>query len=442
MADDLGWGELGCYGQKKIRTPNIDRLAAEGMKFSTFYSGSSVCAPSRCTLLTGLHTGHSYIRDNGELKGEEGQRPIPADLPTVATHLKKAGYRTACVGKWGLGGPGSAGVPNAHGFDHYYGYLCQRVAHNLYPTHLWRNDQRHDLQGNVPGNLVGKQYAPDLMADDAVKFIDDHAAAKSPEPFFLYYATPLPHLALQAPAEAIAPYVAMKWDDPAYPGGKGYLPHPTPRACYAAMVSKVDEHVGRLLDAVRRAGQDQNTIFLFTSDNGTTFDLGGIDPPFFKGAGDLRGYKQDLYEGGIRVPMIARWPGRIAAGATTAHVAAMWDIAPTLLDLIGQKWPGEIDGISFAPTLLGKPGEQKAHDHLYWEWHAANGRRAVRMGDWKAVQYGVKRKKPGAVELYNLAKDPSEATDLAAQHPEIVAKAVELFRTSRTPSNFEQWNFE
>lgn len=429
MTDDLGYGDLGCYGQKKIRTPHIDALAAQGMKFTQYYAGSAVCAPSRCVLLTGLHSGHAYIRDNYEVgkfeKGApEGQMPLPADTTTIGTLFKQKGYTTGCIGKWGLGGPGSTGEPNHQGFDHFFGYLCQRVAHNLYPTHLWRNRDKVVLEGNEYGNLVGKQYSHDLMTDEALAFVKQN----KDKPFFLYLAWHIPHLALQVPEDSMEEYHKAFGEETPYDGKKGYLPHKTPRAALAGMITRLDRDTGRLMALLKELNLDENTIVFFTSDNGGTWDLGGVDPVFFANNGILRGFKGSMYEGGLRVPMIVRWPGHIKAGSVSDHQAAHWDVMPTLMELIGaaEATPKAIDGISFAPTLLAREG-QKQHDHLYWE---LGRRQGIRKSDWKAV-----RPNPGQpIQLFNLKDDVSETKDVASQHPQIVAEMRELLKSSRTDS--------
>jgi arylsulfatase A-like enzyme len=438
LADDLGYAEVGCYGQQKIKTPHIDQLAAEGMRFTQFYSGSPVCAPSRCTLLTGKHTGHTEVRDNQEMK-PEGQWPIPADTKTLGNVLQDAGYVTACIGKWGLGGPGSTGEPNAHGFDHFYGHLCQAVAHNHYTDHVWRDRQRIDLEGNVKGNVVGKQYAPDLMADDAIAFIQ----ANKDRPFFLYFATPLPHVSLQVPEDSLKPYLGVLEEGP-IPGTRmaDYTPHPTPHAAYAGMVSRLDSYLGRIMATLKELELDENTIVIFTSDNGPTITVGGADSKFFNSAGPLRGLKQDVYEGGIREPFIVRWPGRIKAGATSDLPGAFWDLMPTLAEITGATPLKDIDGVSIAPTLLGR-GEQAKHAYFYWEYHSGGDAQAVRMGDWKAVRNKVRGHFEDApIELYDLASDVGEAHDMAAQHPDIIAKMKEIFRSARTESDNPRWNFK
>lgn len=441
-------GEVGCYGQQKIRTPNIDRLAADGVKFTSHYSGSPVCAPARCTLLTGLHTGHAYIRDNDEMgsRGDvwldlslEGQRPLEAGTFTVGTMLQRTGYKTAAIGKWGLGGPGSTGEPNSLGFDHFFGYLCQRVAHNHYPPYLWRNRDKVALRnpyyhpheklpdGLNPNDLksyakyIGTDYAGDLMADEALGFIRQHRA----EPFFLYLAFTIPHAALQVPEDSLGEYLGTFPETP-YLGQKGYLPHRAPRAAYAAMVTRMDRHIGRVVQLVKELGLDDDTVIMFTSDNGPTFN-GGTDSAFFESAAGLRGLKQDVYEGGIRVPLVARWPGRIPRGHTTAHPSAFWDMMPTFAELAGAATPVATDGVSLVPSMLGREAAQRSREYLYWEFQ---GRQAVRMQNWKAV-----RLKPAqAIELYDLAADPAERTDVAAAHPAMVKRAHEIFQTGRTES--------
>jgi len=449
LADDLGYGELGCYGQEKIRTPNIDKLAVQGMKFTDHYSGSTVCAPSRCVLLTGKHTGHSYIRGNDEMneRGDvwkdrniEGQRPLLPDTDTVGTLYQKAGYTTGAIGKWGLGGPGDSGEPNKQGFDHWYGYLCQRVAHNYYPTHLWRNGKKHILEGNeyfsphqkLPedrdpsdkasyAEYSGKQYSMDMMVDEALGFIRNNRR----NPFFLYLPFPVPHVSIQVPEDSLKEYEGAFPETP-YKGEKGYLPHPAPRAGYAAMITRMDRDIGRIMALLKELGLDKNTLVIFSSDNGPTFN-GGTDSAFFKSAGSLRGLKTTLYEGGIRVPMIARWPGKIEPGSESDHISAFWDFLPTFAEILGLEPPKDIDGISLLPTLLGKPEKQKKHDYLYWEFR---GRQAVRLGDWKAYRRGG----IGDIQLYNLREDIGEQHDAANQSPDVVSRIEEIMKSARTRS--------
>jgi len=434
LADDLGYAELGCYGQKKIKTPNIDRLAAQGMRFTQHYSGSPVSAPSRCALMTGLHTGHAQIRDNKQVGGAQGwilgstaggQWPLEADTITVARILKSAGYATGAFGKWGLGRVGTTGDPNKQGFDQFFGYICQRQAHTYYPNHLWRNGQIEWLDANNDGKQ--QIYSHDLIGQEALKFI----RANKNRPFFLYVPFTIPHVALEVPEDSLAQH-RSKWPDPPYTGQKGYFPHPTPRACYAAMISRMDKDVGRIMFLLKELGLEDNTLVIFSSDNGPTF-AGGADSAFFESAGPLRGLKGSVYEGGIRVPFIARWPGKIKAGSTSDHISAFWDFLPTCCELIGREPPPDIDGISMLPTLLGHPEKQKKHEYLYWE---LGGQQAIRMapdqvGGWKAVCTKPGRK----IELYNLEEDIAEQHDMAEKHPEIIRQIAKLFETARTESD-------
>lgn len=454
LADDLGYGELGCYGQEKIRTPHIDRLAAEGMRFSQFYSGSPVCAPSRCTLLTGKHTGNAYIRDNDEMseRGDvwhdpelEGQRPLPPGSVTLGTVLKRSGYVTSCIGKWGLGGPGTTGHPNNQGFDHFYGYLCQRAAHNYYPTHLWKNQTKEMLEGNpyfnphqrMPDNkdprdplsyapYSGRQYAPDLMREAALNFIRENRN----RPFFLYFATPVPHVSLQVPEDALEAYEGAFPEEP-YLGERGYVPHRTPRAAYAAMISRMDADIGGILALVEDLGLDEDTLIMLTSDNGPTY-AGGVDYAFFRSAGALRGLKGSVYEGGLRVPMIARWPGRIEAGTETHHPAAFWDMMPTICEITGADCPLNGDGLSLAPVFLGK-GKRAEHEYLYWEFPGYGSQQAVRLGRWKGLRRGMAAGNL-EIELYDLAADPGEQADVSEAHPAVVARIEGIMESARTAS--------
>ena len=452
LADDLGYGDLGCFGQKKIRTPNLDRLAAEGMRFTRHYAGNAVCAPSRCVLLTGKHPGHAWIRNNREVQ-PEGQPPIPESEITLAELLKAQGYATGGFGKWGLGFPGSEGDPLKQGFNRFYGYNCQRHAHNSYPTYLWDNDRRVKLNNpefsahqklppeadpNDPssyGRYVGTEYAPDLIAEQARRFVREN----KDRPFFLYFATTVPHLALQVPEEALAEYRG-KWPDPPYAGGKNYLPHYSPRAAYAAMITRMDLEAGRIMALVQELGLDENTIFVFTSDNGPLYDkLGGTDCEFFESAGHLHGRKGSLYEGGVRVPTIVRWKGHIKSGAESERVTGFEDWLPTLMELIGapRAIPTGVDGISLAPTLQGK--RQEPRPFLYREFPAYGGQQSIRIGDWKGIRQNLnpqsKQRKPELrTELYNLKEDPGEERDVAAQHPEIVARIERIMREQHTKS--------
>lgn len=447
LADDLGYSELGCYGQAKIKTPNIDALAQGGIKFSQHYSGSSVCAPSRGSLMTGLHTGHSYIRNNGLFKGsDEGQRPLKAGTFTVAQLMKNAGYATSCVGKWGLGYPGSEGDPLNMGFDHFFGYNCQTHAHNYYPTYLWRNDKKISLDNpsfkskqKFPKNsdpykdsnydqYKGKEFASDLMGQEVLGFIDAHKN----DPFFIYYATPIPHVSLQIPEGDLEQY-KNTFEDTPYDGSQGYLPHRYPRATYAAMISHLDRQVGEIVAKLKKEGIYDNTLIIFTSDNGAAVN-GGADINFFQGVGELNGNKGTFYEGGIRVPMIASWPGHIQPSSTSDHISAFWDVLPTFAELTNQKVP-DCDGISFLPTLIGNTNKQKIHDYLYWELGRSQ---AVRMGDWKAIRKW-KDGRPGKTMLFDLNQDVNETTNLANKHAQIVLKAEHIM-DSRTPSEINKWN--
>jgi len=415
LADDLGYGDLGCYGQQRIQTPNIDTLASEGMRFTQCYAGSTVCAPSRCALMTGLHTGHATVRGNAFV-------PLRAQDVTVAGVLKRAGYTTALIGKWGLGEPGTSGVPNRKGFDTFFGYLNQVHAHNYYPDYLWRNEERIKIDGNVVKNGVAlkrAQYAPDLFTSEALRFVEQ----KKDKPFFLYLAYITPHAnnergimegnGLEVPSDA--PYSDRPW--------------PQVEKNYAAMVTRMDADVGRLMAQLKKFGLDDNTIVFFSSDNGPHKE-GGHDPRFFQSGGPLTGIKRDLYEGGVRVPMIARWPAHIAAGSASDRVWTFWDFLPTAAELSGAMAPAGLDGISVLPTFLGK-GEQKQHDFLYWEFHERGFQQAVRMGDWKAVRSAWGE----PLELYDLRTDLAEKHNVAGRHAEIVDRIEEYLKTARTASS-------
>jgi len=425
VADDLGYGDLGCYGQKQIQTPVLDQLAREGMRFTDHYAGSTVCAPSRCSLMTGFHTGHAYVRGNREIK-PMGQEPLPADLVTVAEVLKNAGYRTGLIGKWGLGGPGSTGEPNRQGFDHFFGYLCQRHAHNYYPEFLFRNTERVPLKNVVPepkrpdgaGVAVKRvEYSPDLMREQALAFIDRN----KDRPFFLAYTTTLPHANNEARGNG------MEIPDYGIYAGKDW---PEPEKGLAAMITRLDSDVGSLLKKLEADGLADRTLVMFTSDNGPHRE-GGNDPNFFDSNGPLRGIKRDLYEGGIRVPLIARWPGHIPAGTVSKHLCAFWDYLPTFAELTGVKPPAGIDGISMAAALSGDEAHQRQHDFLYWEFYRDKAtQQAVRMGNWKAVRHA-----PGTpLELYDLSTDIEEQHDVAREHPDIVRKIEDYLKTARTES--------
>jgi arylsulfatase len=470
LADDLGYGELGAYGQQIIQTPNIDALAASGMRFTQHYSGSPVCAPSRYMLLTGSHPGHAYIRGNDEWaeRGKvwdyaaaiedstlEGQRPIPDATFTMGEMFQQAGYKTALVGKWGLGAPGTEGDPNMQGFDLFYGYNCQRQAHNLFPRHVWKNQQKVWLDNEivVPGTKLDsladpnsfesytlfqqKEYGPALMHDEALAFIDEN----KDNPFFLFYASPLPHLPLQAPPEYVEKYREIIGDEEPYPGGRGYFPNQYPRATYAAMINYLDDQVGELVTKLKENGLYENTLIIFTSDNGPTYDVGGVDPHIFKSAGPFktgRGWgKGYTHEGGIRVPMIASWPGKIKAGSMSNHISAFWDVMPTMTDLISFPTQLSTDGISFLPELVGEP--QNIHDYLYWEFPSYGGQQAVRKGNWKAIRRDIKKDSSLYVELYDLDKDIKEENDVSKQYPEIVREMESIMKIEHTPSELPKF---
>jgi arylsulfatase len=425
LADDLGFADLGCYGQTRIKTPNVDRMAAGGVRFTRFYAGSAVCAPSRCALMTGKHTGHAAVRNNREVQ-PEGQHPLPAAEVTVAEVLQAKGYATAAMGKWGLGMFGSPGDPLKQGFDRFYGYNCQRHAHSHYPTFLYRGAERVALPGN--DGATGDSYTQDLFEKEALAFL----AANKGDRFFLYLPFVVPHVAVQVPEDSLKEYEGKLGDDPAYDGKKGYRPHPAPHAGYAAMVTRMDRTVGRILDKLKDLKLDSNTLVVFTSDNGGTHNVGGADSDFFKSAGDLRGLKGSLYEGGIRVPFVAYWPGKITAGAVCDEPFAFWDVLPTLGELAGADAPKGVDGVSLMPTLLGK-GEQKKHAFLYWEFPGYGGQQAVRAGDWKAVRQKLGQKKI-VTELYHLKGDPNETTDVAAKHPDVVTRLEKVMADQHAPN--------
>ncbi len=450
--DDLGAGEVGCYGQEHIQTPHIDSIAEAGMRFTQGYSGSPVCAPSRCSLLTGLHSGHAEVRDNWENGGwgehqPEGQWPLSRDQVTLAERFQGAGYSTAGYGKWGLGGPGTRGAPERQGFDHFYGYLCQRKAHNYYPTHLWRDGEKAAIEGaeyfrahqklKAPLDSVDEyyerfgdgmeRYAPALIADDMIEWT--RGKAEAGEPFFLYYASIIPHLALQVPREYVERYPA-EWDDEPFLGQTSYLPHPSPRRAYAGMISYLDDQVGRLLALLDETGQRNNTIVIFTSDNGATY-TGGVDFEFFNSHDGRRGQKGKLYEGGVRVPFIAQWPGKFPEGAVSDQLVSSIDLTATLLELVGQDAPKGLDSVSFAPTLRGDR-RAKERPFLYWEFRPA-GAQAVREGPWKLLRVGLKQGEP-KLELYHMGLDPTESTNVAEDHPKVVARLEMLMDQSHQPS--------
>lgn len=408
LADDLGYGDLGCYGQTKIRTPHLDRLAAEGLRFTQAYAGSTVCAPSRCALMTGLHTGHCRVRGNGGGGSPRHNVPLAPDDPCVAELLRKAGYATALIGKWGLGEAGSTGLPTRKGFDYFFGYLNQYHAHNYYPDYLWRNEEKVPIDNpqSAVENVAAQRrvYAPDLFREEALKFLTTH----KDRPFFLYFATTIPHAnnertrafgeGNEVPDDT--PYTRENW--------------PQAEKNKAAMITRLDADIGAILARLRELGLEKNTIVLFTSDNGPHRE-GGNRPEFFRSSGPFRGIKRDLYEGGIRVPLVVRWPDRIRPGVTD-HVVAFWDFLPTACELAGVKPPPGLDGLSFAPLLTGQ-GQPRHHDFLYWEFHEGGFRQAVRHGRWKAIRHAPSQ----PLELYDLQTDPGESRNVAAEHPHVIA---------------------
>jgi arylsulfatase A len=469
IADDLGYGDLGCYGQTKIKTPNLDRLAAEGLRFTQMYSGNAVCAPSRCVLMTGKDPGRAYIRDNRQWEkarnlskvGQpefEGQEPVLDSELLLPELLREVGYTSGGFGKWGLGGPGSSGEPMKQGFDRWFGYNCQAVAHNFYPTYLW-DDQKTILLNNPPfsshdsfrpdenpddpkayARFQGNEYASDRIAEEALAFARKHRD----RPFFLFWPVTAPHVALQVPDDSLNEYVGQ-WEDPPYKGGKGYIPHYRPRAAYAAMITRMDREVGRMMALTAELGLDEHTLFAFTSDNGPLHGqlsgTGGADGVFFNSAGGLRDGKGTLYEGGVRVPGIVRWKGAVKPGQVSDRVVGFEDWLPTLAKLAGaaDRVPAEANGISFAPTLLGET--QPERELLYREFPGYGGQQMIRTGKWKLIKTGLAprggKKKATAgskTELFDLEADRAETMDLSAQHPEIVAKLEALMKAHRTPS--------
>ncbi len=431
LADDLGYGDLGCYGQKQIQTPNLDQMAAEGMRFTAHYAGSTVCAPSRCCLMTGYHTGHALIRGNATVP----LRPQDVTIPEV---LQPAGYRSALIGKWGLGEAGSTGVPTKQGFDYFYGYLNQIRAHNFYPEFLWRNEEKVELDNEViytetgyskgVGSAAVKQvdYSHDLFTQEALQFLRDNADL----PFYLYLAFTIPH--------ANNEYWLLDGHGMEVPEYGMYADKDWPEAQkgLAAMITRMDRDIGELLKTLQELGIEKNTLVMFSSDNGPHRE-GENDPDFFNSNGPLRGIKRDLYEGGIRVPLIARWPGTIPANTTSDLPSAFWDMMPTFVELTDVAAPQDTDGISMVPTLLGNFDHQKKHEFLYWEFHEGQASsQAVRMGKWKAVRHDPN----SPLELYNLEQDIGEENNIADEHPDIVSRIEEYLRTARSES--EVWPLE
>jgi arylsulfatase A len=440
LADDLGYNDLSCYGQELFSTPNIDKLAETGLKFTQHYSGSTVCAPSRSSLMTGQHTGQTFIRGNKEWQ-PEGQYPLEAEAYTLAEALQGAGYVTGAFGKWGLGYPGSEGDPNFQGFDEFFGYNCQRIAHHYYPYHLWHNQEKIMLEGNE--GFKTEQYGPNLIHVKALKFLEENKDS----PFFMFYPSLIPHAEMFAPEEYMEKYRGKFEPENSYVGvdsGENfrngpYGSQPEAHAATAAMINLLDDQVGEIVAKLKELGVYENTLIIFTSDNGPHLE-GGANPDFFNSNGIFRGYKRDLYEGGIRVPMIAVWQGKITPGTETNHPSAFWDVYPTFAEITGAKTPDKINGISFLPTLLGNEDEQEKHEYLYWEFHERGGRKALRKGDWKLINYNVFVPEKTTVELYNIAADPGEQNNVAKANPEIVKKLTDLMESARTES--EVFTFE
>lgn len=425
LADDLGYGDLGCYGQEQIETPNLDQLAADGLRFSQHYAGSTVCASSRCVLMTGKHLGHAVIRGNINVSPTSNQ-PLPEDEVTPAEVLKGQGYATAIIGKWGLGDQHTSGFPNRQGFDYSFGYLDQSHAHNYYPEYLFRNGEKVYLRNFVPvprpsGAGMASQrsdYSHDRITDEALEWIKRHRG----RPFFLYLAVTLPHANNEAGAQGqevpdYGRYATRDWPDPQ----KGT----------ASMITRLDETVGQIRRLLGELGIAKNTLLVFTSDNGPHAE-GGNDPSFFQSSGPLRGIKRDLYEGGIRVPTLVAWPGRITTGQVSDMISGFQDWLPTFAEFAGAEVPEGVDGVSLLPTLTGA-GQQAQHEFLYWEFYEQGGKRAIRSGNWKAVQLGMK-KSPQQVELYDLSQDLGEAHNIAADHPDVVARLTQSMDTARTES--------
>ncbi|GEO07254.1 N-acetylgalactosamine-6-sulfatase [Adhaeribacter aerolatus] len=453
-ADDLGYAELGAYGQQKIKTPNLDRLAKEGMRFTQHYTSTPVCAPARCMLLTGRNGGRSYIRGNYELGDfadnlEGGQMPLPEGTFTIGHLMQRAGYKTGAIGKWGLGMHSNTGDPNKQGFDYFYGYLDQKQAHNYYPTHLWENGKWDKLNNPVMDvhpkpaeaaknpnfdSYIGKDYALTKMGDKAVQFIKENKS----KPFFLYLPFVAPHVSLQAPPEAVQEYIGQFKEEP-YLAQNGYIPVKYPLSTYAAMITYLDKQIGRVLEVIKQQGMDENTIIMFSSDNGATFN-GGVQAKFFNSVGPLRGLKMDLYEGGIREPFLARWPGKIAPGKVSDLVSVQYDMMATLADILGVKAPAN-DGISMLPTFLGKDQLQQKRPYIYFEYPEKGGQVAIRMGNWKGIRTNVRQDKDAPWQLYNLSTDISENQNVAAQHPDIIKQFAAIAQKEHRCPHIKEWEF-
>lgn len=430
LLDDAGWGDLGCYGQQKLKTPHMDALAHEGMRFTNHYSGSTVCAPTRSTLMTGLHTGHTPIRGNGQVKTEpESVYPMPAGTVTVASLLKDAGYATGCFGKWGIGGPGSDADALNLGFDRFCGFYSQHYAHDFYPRWLWRDGEKIMLNR--------EKYAHTVIFDAALDFIREN----KDEPFFCYLPVTIPHAAMQAPPEYHErfrkEYPEFDKITGRYGGDERTVQVQNPIAGFAAMMTKMDDDVGTLMALLKELDIDDNTLVMLTSDNGPHKE-GGHNPEFWNSNGPFTGTKRSLYDGGIRAPFIVRWPGSVEAGSESDLISAHWDLLPTLCDLAGAKAPDNVDGLSMVPTLTGR-GTQSRHDYLYWEFYEADGKKALRFGQWKAVRNGLAANLDAPIELYDITTDLAEKNNVAANHPEVVARARRYFQEAHTPD--PAWKF-
>ncbi|MBG6235266.1 arylsulfatase A-like enzyme [Pedobacter sp. CAN_A7] len=454
-ADDLGYAETGPYGQKKIKTPNLDLLAKEGMTLTQHYTSAPVCAPARCMLMTGKHGGHAYIRGNYEMGGfpdslEGGQMPLPEGTFTIPLMLKKAGYTTALTGKWGLGMNNSTGSPLKQGFDYYYGYLDQKQAHNFYPSHLWENDNIVSLDNpymNVHKRLDsakatdkdfeyyrGKTYSQDLITKKAVQFINNQGH----KPFFLYMPYTIPHVSLQVPQKYIDRYIGQFTEKPYY-GQQGYAAAKHPYSTYAAMITYLDDQIGIVMSEIKRLGLDDDTIIMFSSDNGPSFS-GGVDTKFFNSVDGLRGLKMDVFEGGIREPFIARWPGKIPANTTSNFISVQFDMMATFAAIAGTE-TNNTDGISLLPTLLGKSKEQQQREYIYWEYPEKGGQLAIRMGDWKGVKLNLRKNLKNPWMIFNLKTDRNETEDLSSQHPELVRRFDEIVKKEHQVSHINEWEF-
>ncbi len=471
LADDLGYGELGCFGQKRIETPNIDHLAKNGIRFTQHYSGAPVCAPSRCVLLTGKHMGHAQVRGNDEwgARGDvwsyksmladstlEGQRPMADETITIGHKMQEAGYKTAMFGKWGLGAPHTNSIPTKMGFDFFVGYNCQRMAHTYFPTHLYKNETRFHLNNDTiaPNTKLDKgadpydinsykkyelnDYSSDVMFDELTGFVEEN----KDRPFFMYWATPIPHAPLQAPKKWIDYYVNKFGDEEPYLGEQGYFPCRYPHATYAAMISYLDENIGKLVQQLKDLGIYDNTLIVFTSDNGATYN-GGTDSPWFNSGGPFKSEmgwgKGYTHEGGIRTPMVASWPKKITPGSESEHMSAFWDVMPTLCEIAGIETPDDTDGISFLPALLGN--KQTTHDHLYWEFPSYGGQQAVRLENWKGIRKNI-MKGNMELELYNLDEDIQEKSNVAGQHPEIVKQMEEIMVREHVPAESKRFQMK